>query len=182
MVSIISVCACSASSLFMRTNSDWPWLFVFFNCSFFSIFQWCRQSLFVPLVPPPTIWYPMCLPLAPPLPLCAHPLTLTDPVFFLFFNLHEHKTQCKIEFTYASHSVSKNLTLRRMLKNSFLIAQIIRWNNSFQNMYDMIKAKWTVWPGKLIFVTKKRLKSWTTFRIGWLWRVLEGKPITPGHF
>ena len=59
-------------------------------------------------------------------------------------------TQCKIEFTYASHCVSKNLTPRRMLKTSFLIAQISRWNNSFQNMYDMLCAKMTVWPGKLI--------------------------------
>ena len=32
-----------------------------------------------------------------------------------------HMTQCKIEFTYASHCISKNLTPRRMLKNSFLI-------------------------------------------------------------
>ena len=55
-------------------------------------------------------------------------------------------TQCKIEFTYASHCVGKNLTPRRMLKNSFLIAQIIRWNNSFQNMYDM--------AGKTYFVQK----------------------------
>ena len=87
----------------------------------------------------------------------------------------------RMRFIYGSHCVSKNLTPGRMLKNSFLIAQIIHWNNSFQNMYDMIKAKWTVWPGKLIFVTKKRLKSWTTFRIGWLWRVLEANQVTPGQ-
>ena len=31
-------------------------------------------------------------------------------------------TQCKIEFTYASHCVSKNLTPRRMLKKCFLDA------------------------------------------------------------
>ena len=73
------------------------------------------------------------------------------PCFFLFFNLHEHKTQCKIEFTYASHSVSKNLTLRRMLKNSFLIAQIIRWNNSFQNMSG--EYKMTFW--RIIILIKK---------------------------
>ena len=52
-------------------------------------------------------------------------------------NLRYNMTQCKIEFTYASHCVSKNLTPRRMLKTSFLIAQIMGWNNSFQNMYDM---------------------------------------------
>ena len=44
------------------------------------------------------------------------------------------RTQCKIEFTYASHCVSKNLTPHRMLKTSFLIAQIIGWNNSSLNM------------------------------------------------
>ena len=48
------------------------------------------------------------------------------------------KTQCKIEFTYVSHCVSKNLIPCRMLKTSFLIAQIIGWKNSFQNMYDML--------------------------------------------
>ena len=47
-------------------------------------------------------------------------------------------TQCKIEFTYASHCVSKDLTPRRMLKTSFLIAQIIDWNKRLQNMYDML--------------------------------------------
>ena len=31
--------------------------------------------------------------------------------------------QCMNEFTYASHCISKNLTTRRMLKTSFLIAQ-----------------------------------------------------------
>ena len=49
-----------------------------------------------------------------------------------------HKTQCKIEFTYASHCVNKNVTPPRMLKKCFLIAKIKRWNNSFQNMYNML--------------------------------------------
>ena len=35
----------------------------------------------------------------------------------------KHKTQCKIEFTYASHCVSKNLTPRRMLKTSYRLEQ-----------------------------------------------------------
>ena len=48
-----------------------------------------------------------------------------------------HMTQCKIKFTYASNCVSKNLTPRRMLKISFLKAQIIGWNKSFQNIYEM---------------------------------------------
>ena len=37
--------------------------------------------------------------------------------------------------------VSKILTPCRMLKKSSLIAKINRWNNSFQNMYDMPQAK-----------------------------------------
>ena len=66
------------------------------------------------------------------------------------------RTQCKIEFTDASHCVSKNVTPRRMLKNCFfLIAQINRQNNSFQNMYDMLQAKVDHWSGKIYFVKKK---------------------------
>ena len=69
-----------------------------------------------------------------------------------------HMTQCKIEFTYASHCISKNLTPRKMLKKDLSTAKINRWNNSFQNMYDMLYAKWTIWPGKL-FLSKKHLKT-----------------------
>ena len=36
------------------------------------------------------------------------------------------KTQCKIELTYASHCVSKNLTPRRMLEKSFR-ARALTW-------------------------------------------------------
>ena len=46
--------------------------------------------------------------------------------------------QCKIEFTYASRCVNKNLRPRRMLKKCLLIAKINWWSNSFQNMYDML--------------------------------------------
>ena len=54
----------------------------------------------------------------------------------------QNTTQCKIEFTYAFHCVSKNLRSRGMLKKGLLIAKINNWNNSFQNMYDMYaKAK-----------------------------------------
>ena len=56
-------------------------------------------------------------------------------------------------------SVSKNHTPRRMLKKDLLIAKINRWNNSFQNMYDMLYAKWTVWPGKHILSKKKTPKN-----------------------
>ena len=34
-----------------------------------------------------------------------------------------HMTQCKIEFTYASHCISKNLTSIKMLKKDLLIAK-----------------------------------------------------------
>ena len=43
------------------------------------------------------------------------------------------------------------------------------------------RPKLTVWLGKLILSTKKHLKSWTTFWKGWLWRVLDAKPMTPGR-
>ena len=38
----------------------------------------------------------------------------------------QNTTQCKIEFTYASHCVSKNMTPHRMLKKCLLIAQMNR--------------------------------------------------------
>ena len=58
-------------------------------------------------------------------------------------------TQCKIEFTYAFHCVSKNLTPR------FLTAKIDRWNNSFQDMYDKLMAKVDRFARKTYFVKKK---------------------------
>ena len=65
--------------------------------------------------------------------------------------------QCKIELTYTSHCVSKNLTPRRMLKKCFLIAKINHWNNSFRNMYDMPQAKIDRLARKTYFVKKKTL-------------------------
>ena len=41
-------------------------------------------------------------------------------------------TQCKIEFTYASHCVSKNMTPRRMLKKCFRISQMNRQIQMYQ--------------------------------------------------
>ena len=46
-----------------------------------------------------------------------HPTFCWSPLSYM--------THCKIDFTYASHCVSKNLTPRRMLKTSFLISEII---------------------------------------------------------
>ena len=73
-------------------------------------------------------------------------------------------TQCKIEFTYASHCDSKYLMPRRVFNKDLLIAKMNHWINSFQNMYDMLYAKLTVWPGwENLFCPKKHLKLWTTF-------------------
>ena len=47
-------------------------------------------------------------------------------------------TRCQILCSMRLQCVSKILTPRRMLKKSSLIAKINRWNNSFQNMYDML--------------------------------------------
>ena len=41
-----------------------------------------------------------------------------------------------------------------MLKKCFLIAKIIRWNKSFQNMYDMLQTKVDRLAGKTYFVKK----------------------------
>ena len=48
---------------------------------------------------------------------------------------YEDMTRCQILWL---QCVSKILTPRKMLKKSSLIAKINRWNNSFQNMYDMV--------------------------------------------
>ena len=45
------------------------------------------------------------------------------------------------------------------------------------------RQKLTVWPVKLLSkkYPGKHRKSWTTFQIGWLWRALEAKLMTPGQ-
>ena len=48
------------------------------------------------------------------------------------------KTWCHILCSMRLQCVSKILTPRRMLKKCLLKAKINRWNNSFQNMYDML--------------------------------------------
>ena len=47
-------------------------------------------------------------------------------------------TWCQILCTMWLQCVSKILTPRRMLQKTSLIAKINLWNNSFQNMYDML--------------------------------------------
>ena len=50
------------------------------------------------------------------------------------------KTWCQILCSMRLQCVSKIWTPRRMLKKCLLKAKINRWNNSFQNMYDMLIA------------------------------------------
>ena len=47
-------------------------------------------------------------------------------------------TRCQILCSMRLQCISKILTPCRMLKKSLVIAQINRWNNSFQNIYDML--------------------------------------------
>ena len=48
------------------------------------------------------------------------------------------KTWCQILCSMRLQCVSKILMPRRMFKKTSLIAKINCWNNSFQNMYDML--------------------------------------------
>ena len=68
-------------------------------------------------------------------------------------------TRCQILCSMRLQCVSKILTPRRMLKKSSLIAKINRWNNSFQNKYNMLKAKVDRLAGKTYFVKRKHLKT-----------------------
>ena len=51
---------------------------------------------------------------------------------------YRYRTWCQILCTMRLQCVSKILTPRRMLQKTSLIAKINLWNNSFQNMYDML--------------------------------------------
>ena len=82
------------------------------------------------------------------------PRAIPKAVFKVLRNTYPGKTWCQILCSIRLKCVSKILTPCRMLKKCLLIAKINRWNNSFQNMYDMLQAKWTVWPGKLILPQK----------------------------
>ena len=70
-------------------------------------------------------------------------------------------TQCNNEFTYASHCISKNVTPCRMLKKCLIskIAKINRWNNSFQNMYDMLLVKVDRFARKTFFFFQKNAQK-----------------------
>ena len=73
-------------------------------------------------------------------------------------------TRCQILCSMRLQCVSKILTPRRMLKKSSLIAKINRWNNSFQNMYDMLKVKVDRFARKTFFSPKKHLKPFSAAR------------------
>ena len=82
------------------------------------------------------------------------------------------KTQCNIEFTYASHCVSKNLTNRRMLKKGLLIAKINHKNPlSAKCLKDNKRSCWqtlTRWKCLLSSQKKKKLplvggESWSLY-------------------
>ena len=66
------------------------------------------------------------------------PRAIPKAVFKVLRNTYPGKTWCQILFSIRLKCVSKILTPCRMLKKCLLIAKIIRWNNSFQNMYDML--------------------------------------------
>ena len=59
-------------------------------------------------------------------------------------------TQCKIEFAYASHCISKNLTPGRMLKKDLLIAKMI------DVPYVSVARRITITPGQHV-KTKEKL-------------------------
>ena len=101
--------------------------------------------------------------------------------FFLIENLLVHilvqlsrcqfpKTWCQILYTMQLQCVSKILTPRRMLQKTSLIAKINRWNNSFQNMYDMLQVKVDRFARKTFFSKKTPKKSlfWRTRFRGFL--------------
>ena len=74
---------------------------------------------------------------------------------------HRVKTRCQILCSMRLQCVSKILTPCRMLKKSSLIAKINGWNNSFQNMYDMLQVKVDRFARKT-FSYKKNSLFWQT--------------------
>ena len=82
------------------------------------------------------------------------PLCLFDDDDYLRYE--SKKDYDKVSANTASwfHDVTKNQADRRMHVKGPQICQIIRWNNSFQNMYGMNRQQLTVWPGKSIFAKK----------------------------
>ena len=66
-------------------------------------------------------------------------------------------TQCKIEFTYASHCVSKNLTPCRMLKKCFWWLKLTAGTIAFRICMTRYRPKLTVGLGKLCKI--KHLKQ-----------------------
>ena len=70
-----------------------------------------------------------------------------------------YKTRFKLILPVQSQNVTKNRTDHRMHIEGIQICQIIRWSNSFQNMYGMNTQKLTVWPGKSVLCIKNTSKT-----------------------
>ena len=88
-------------------------------------------------------------------------------------------TRCQILCSMQLQCISKILTPCRMLKKSLVIAQINRWNNSLQNMYDMLQVK-----VKLFFPKKTPQNShfWRQgIWVAWLWEKLFAKLLGLGQ-
>ena len=56
--------------------------------------------------------------------------------------------------------------------------------SSLHTLSDLFRQKFTVWPENLTLSKKdpQKTKKWTTFRICWLWMVLEAKPMNQVDF
>ena len=78
------------------------------------------------------------------------------------------RTRCQILCSMRLQCVSKILTPCRMLKKSSLIAKINGWNNSFQNMYDMLQVKVDRFARKTFSYKKNSLFWQTRFWGSWL--------------
>ena len=122
-------------------------------------------SLFLPLSLPLSVFLSFCLSvflsfcLSVFLFFCLFFVILVDISSSLFNFICLSFSPCKIQLTFASDCVSKNVTPRRMLKNCFLIAQMNRQINSFQNISDVLYAKVDCLVRKFNYVQKRPRKT-----------------------
>ena len=72
-----------------------------------------------------------------------------------------------------------------MLQKTSLIAKINLWNNSFQNMYDMLKVKVDRFDRKTFFLQKNAQKQpffgGKESGVSWLWEELYAKLLGLGQ-
>ena len=74
--------------------------------------------------------------------------------FSMLYRFGKLTTRFQLILPVQSQNVTKKRTNYRMHIEGPQISQINRWNNSFQNMYDMNRQQLTVWPGKSILCKK----------------------------